>query len=458
MAFQTSITFHQGVGRVTGANFLLEHGDFKALIDCGMIQGSPDASELNDEAFAYTPHEIPFLFVTHAHIDHIGRIPKLVKDGFKGVIFSTPTTKILAEIMLGDSARVAQFKAEKEGGVPLYTARDVERALALWETIPYSTPTEIVPGVLVELKDAGHIIGSSMYVFTLTSPDGTKKRVLFTGDLGNSPSTLIRDTEYVDNVDIAIVDSVYGDRNHESIERRSERFKEVISQAIARGGTVLIPSFSLERTQVILYELNELIEGKALPSIPVFLDSPLAIEITRVYEKITALYNDDIKKDLKSGDAIFEFPKLKETARAWDSKKIAQTKGPKIIIAGAGMSTGGRILHHEKEYLPSPTTTLLLIGYQAPGTLGRELLEGAKEVVIDDEPVAVRARIEFISAYSSHKDSDHVIEYVDHMKETLKKVFVVMGEPKASSFLAQRLRDFIGVEAIIPERGKKYTL
>lgn len=452
-----AITFFGGVNRVTGANFLFEIGDTRILIDCGMIQGDGDSFTLNKENFAYDPSSIHFLFVTHAHTDHIGRIPKLVKDGFKGKIFSTAITREITEIMLKDAARVAGFKADELGEEPLYGTGDVSNTLTLWETLSYRTPVRITNDLTVELFDAGHILGSSMYVFTV-SDNNQETRVLFTGDLGNSPAVLIRDTENVEKVDYAIVDSVYGDRNHESKEVRDKLFRQVVEETAQHERTLLIPAFSLERTQVLLYELNELFENGKVKPIPVFLDSPLAIHLTEIYDKVKDLYKDQVKEDITRGDKIFEFPRLKETAKVWESKKIESEKGAKIIIAGSGMSTGGRILQHEKKYLPDENTIMLIVGYQAPGTLGRELEDGAKKVSIDDEEVEVRADIRTIKGFSSHKDSDHIVEFVGNMSKDLKKVFVVMGEPKSSTFLAQRLHDYLGINAVVPQEGKKYKI
>ncbi len=453
-----SITFWGGVGTVTGANFLVTHGNTKMLIDCGMLQGLPEAQTENFKPFPYNPQNINFLFLTHGHIDHIGRVPKLIKDGFRGEIISTRETKEIAELMLFDAARIGQFEKE-EGKEPLFEKSHVEKALSLWKTVPLHTKTIVNGGITLELFDAGHILGSSMFLFSFDRDGGKTTKVLFTGDLGNSPSSLLKDTDYVEEADFIVVDSVYGDRNHEPKEEREKIFKEALVQAIRNKGVVLIPAFSLERTQTILYELNELIEGGHIPSIPVFLDSPLAIELTQIYEKISGLYNDKVKDDIKSGDDIFRFPKLKETIRVAESKSIQGVPPPKIIIAGSGMSTAGRILHHETRYLPDPNATLLLMGYQAPGTLGRLLEEGQKKVIIDDKEVSVRAKIIKINGYSAHKDQEHILDFVDHINKTLlKKIFVVMGEPRSSLFLSQRIRDYVGIDAVVPEKGIEYSL
>ncbi len=454
-----SLTFWGGVGTVTGANFLVDYNQTKILVDCGMLQGTPASEEENKKDFPYDPQGIDFLFITHAHIDHVGRIPKLIKDGFRGTIFSSPETKVIAELMLSDAARIADFEARESGVLPIFDSSHVHKAISLWKTLPYRTVSKIEEGFSVTLHDAGHILGSSMFLFSFKRDETTETRVLFTGDLGNSPSKLLKDTEFVSEADYVVMDSVYGDRNHEPKGERERMFKEVLTEAIARKGTVVIPAFSLERTQTILYELNELIEGGGIQSVPVFVDSPLAIEITNIYERISALYNQSVQDDIKGGDHIFNFPKLKETARVADSHLIEKTPAPKVIIAGSGMSTAGRVLYHEALYLPRKDTTLILMGYQAPGTLGRKLEEGAKQVLIKDKIVPVLARIVKIDGYSAHKDSDHLVDFIDHIDKTaLKRVFIVMGEPRSALFLGQKIRDNLGTETLVPERGKVYNI
>ncbi|MDO8565419.1 MAG: MBL fold metallo-hydrolase, partial [bacterium] len=259
-------------------------------------------------------------------------------------------------------------------------------------------------------------------------------------------------------INFLLMESVYGDRNHESKEVRDEKFERVVRESIERGGTLLIPAFSLERTQVMLYELDNLFESKKLPSVPVFLDSPLAIKVTEIYERVSTLFNQESRAELKRGDDLFKFEKLRKTAEVRDSREIANISGPKIIIAGSGMSTAGRILYHEEMFLPDPNSTILLAGYQAAGTLGRQIADGAKSIVIDGRPVEVRARVEKIDGFSAHADSNALVDFVSHSAKTLKKVFVAMGEPKSAIFLAQRLRDELDVDAVVAEKGKSYEL
>ncbi len=450
---------------MTGANFLLDiyppipdgrAGSCKILVDCGLVQGSRFAENLNRSEFAYDPAEIDYLLVTHAHIDHIGRIPKLVKDGFTGQIISTPETKELAEFLLADTVKILESEAQHEGILPLYEAADLAPAFALWSTLPYHTMKVLKDSVSIYFKDAGHILGSVMIEISRNG-----KKMVFTGDLGNSPSVLLKDTEWITDANYILMESVYGDRNHEPKDERRNKLKAVIQSTIDHKRTLIIPAFSLERSQMIIYEMNEIFENKPASTqgggiktqLPVFLDSPLAIKITSVYEKYSADFNDKVQAEIKAGDDIFSFPRLKFIVQGGESRLIEKVPNPKIIIAGSGMSVGGRVILHEKHYVSNPNAEILFVGYQAVGSLGRQLQDGAREVEIFGEKKEVRAKIESISGYSSHKDSDHLLEFVEKAVEggQLKQVFCVMGEPKSSMFLVQKLRDNLGVDAVYPE-------
>jgi len=439
---------------VTGANFLLETSSkSRILIDCGMIQGEKFSEEMNREPFLYEPASIQALIVTHAHLDHVGRIPKLVKEGFKGAIYSTPETRDLAELVMEDAAGILAMDAERDGVDPLYTLTDVQAVYPFWKTIPYHQSTEITPDVSIYLKDAGHILGSSMTEFTI--PSG---KILFTGDLGNSPAPLLRDTEEVGEVDYLVMESTYGDKNHDSKELRVSEFERIIKETLASGGTLVIPTFSIDRTQVLLYELNNMVEQKRIPSVPIFVDSPMAIKATDIYSKSSDLFNDAVKKQIAGGDDIFKFPRLEFTMSQNESRDIDRAKGAKIILAGSGMSVGGRVTSHEQKFLPDPKSTILLVGYQTNGSLGRRLADGDKIVSIHGNNVQVKAHIETLYGFSAHKDSDHLVEFVSTATKKLKQVFVVMGEPKSSMFLTQRINDELDVKAAMPDRGVGYEV
>lgn len=452
-----SVTFHGGVGSVTGANFFLSDGKTRILIDCGLEQGRHATCE-NDPnrlPFPYNPAEMDILLVTHAHADHIGRIPKLVRDGFRGKIYSTPQTRQLTEYMFADALTINEHEAKRCGMSQTFERNDVALAMTLWHDIPYHTPFLLNDDFEVFLKDAGHILGSSMFKITY-KPEN--KKVVFTGDLGNSPTPLIRDAEFFDDADYMIMESVYGDRNHEGKETRKIKLEEALNRIIARKGTMLIPSFSLEKSQVLLHEMNEMIEAGRVPVVPTYFDSPLGIKLTNVYAQNTDCFNEKVQARIKAGDDIFNFPKLIRTPDVKDSHQIERVLGPKIIIAGAGMSAGGRIMDHEKIYLPEARNAILFIGYQVAGSLGRAILEKNASVSIDGDRIPVNAEVIVINGYSSHMDSDHLVQFVEHTAKTLKKVFVVMGEPKTALFLAQRLRDELGVDAVHPEEGETVEL
>lgn len=448
-----NVTFCSGVGSVTGANFLLEIDSTKILVDCGLIQGEKTAQAENRLDFPYKPNEVEMLFITHAHLDHVGRIAKLVKDGFNGIIYSTPETFSLAQLIMEDALGLLTREATKEGVMPLYEAQDVRKAITLWQTIPYHSEKTFPQGFSVYLKDAGHILGSSIIQFTYNG-----KKVVFTGDLGNSPTPLLRDTESIEGADYVIMESVYGDRNHEPKDERRAKFQSIIEDTIARKGTLVIPAFSLERTQVILYEINKLVESKAIPIIPVFVDSPLATKVTEIYKASTNLFNERAQSEIRGGDDLFNFPRLSFTVSTDESRAIDHAQSPKIIIAGSGMSVGGRVIHHEEVYLGNEKNTILLVGYQTIGSIGRHLLDGSRKVNIHGVDIDVHAKIESILGYSSHKDSDHLLEFISTAEKSAKKVFVVMGEPKASLFLVQKIRDNLGLDALYPERVKRYKL
>lgn len=448
---QVTLSFFGGVGSVTGANFMIADDHMRILVDCGLMQGGTYVQAINAAPFPYDPATIDVLIVTHAHIDHIGKIGALVRHGFKGVIYSTPATRDLAGPMLEDAVRVMGFETNN---APLYEMQDVERALSLWQTIEYHTPTA-VGSFDVYFKDAGHILGSAIVEVTHRA---TGKKVAFTGDLGNSPTPLLRDTEYVTDAEYMVIESVYGDRVHQNKTSRKHKLAEVIKKVIGRGGVLMIPVFSLEKTQVLLKELNDLIEDGVVPSVPVFFDSPLGIRLTAVYGKYTTLFNEVVQKEIAAGDDIFSFPKLEVTMRGQDSEAIRRVSGPKIIVASSGISEGGRITMHEKQYLPNKKNALLLIGYQIPGSVGRQLQDGMKDVVIDGTHVPVHAEVISVSGYSSHKDAEGLLDFVSHTSETLKRLFVVMGEPRASLHLVQKVRDTLNVDAVMPEAGETVVL
>jgi len=448
------IGFYGGIGGPTGSHFLCsdEKEETKLLIDCGLTQGGKFCDDVNREKFPYDIKKIGHLVVTHAHIDHIGRIPKLVKDGFRGEIISTAPTREIAELMLSDSLGVLEKEASREGKPAIYEQKDVDEAIRLWKTVPYHEKIKI-GNFSIALFDAGHILGSAMIDISYEG-----KRLLFSGDLGNSPAPLLNDAESIEGIYALVIESVYGDRIHEDRNERKDLLEDVIEDSVRRGGALMIPAFSLERTQELLSEINDLVEEGRVPSVPIFIDSPLAIDVTKIYKKYESFFNKNTKHKIKKGDDIFNFPNLHFTYKAEESKDIIKVQNPKIIIAGSGMSNGGRIVHHEKAYLPDPDSTLLIIGYQVPGSLGRKLQDGEKEVEIFGERVPVKAQVRTIHGYSAHKDSDALLEFVANAGDSLKFVYSVLGEPKARLYLVQRIRDYLGIKAFAPQDKEEITI
>lgn len=445
---KATIGFYGGVDAVTGSNFLFSAAGKRILVDCGLFQGEKFADERNREDFAFDPASIDILLVTHAHIDHIGRIPKLVKDGFRGTIYSTPPTADLAEIMLFDTVRILAKEATVNGLSPLYEEREVRAAMELWRTREYHAPFDLAPGLSCVFKDAGHMLGSAMMFLSMNG-----KTMVFTGDLGNSPSPLLNDTEPITGVHYLLMESTYGNRNHEGVEERKETLRKLIERTAAAESTLIVPVFTVERAQELLYEINDMIERHKLHPIPIFVDSPLAIRATEIYRQSAKYFNGEAKGFIRHGDDVFKFPRLVFTERKEDSLAIWETKGPKVIMGGAGMLNGGRIVHHVRHYASDKNATILFVGYQAAGTAGRRLIEGERTVRLFGQETRVECNIEVLNGYSGHKDMDHLLEFVATGAETLAKVFVAIGEPKSSLFLAQRIRDYLGLDVVVPEPG-----
>lgn len=446
-----SVTFARGARRVTGSNFLIEVKDgtktTRLLIDCGLAQGERFCESVNGEKFSYDPSTVDAIFFTHAHADHIGLFPKLVKDGFKGKAYTTAPTAALIPIMLSDSLKIVAEEAKRCGDTAPYSPSDVVSAVEMLEPISYRMPVKIAEGVTVTLYNAGHILGSASILIDVF---GTT--LLFTGDLGRVPAVLVPEREIPEGVQYLFTESVYGNRLHSSIESSLEELLDVVRGIVEKKGTLLIPAFSLERTQIILSILDKGITEGSIPAVSVFLDSPLAAKVTEVYRAYPEFLNDEMKNRMKNGDDPFDFESLQVTAHQDESGDINHTPPPKIIIAGAGMSHGGRIRRHETRYLPDKHTVLLLAGYQVPGSLGRRLKDGAKEVTIDGVKVAVRAEVRSVDGFSAHADRNDLMSYVEGVNP--KHVFVILGDTEASTFLAQRISGFLNIPVDVPREGE----
>lgn len=483
------ITFYGAAGEVTGSSSLVEASGLKILVDCGMFQGSDKSEAKNAEPLPFNPRELTAVAVTHAHLDHVGRLPLLAKGGFMGNFYATAPTIELAKITMEDTVNIMTHDHQKFGRPILYTEADVADVMARFKQVEYGEPMRIERNlsptprppkgdlrsaegrgshppsftkegsggghVTLTFHDAGHIFGSSFIEI-----QGENKKVVFSGDVGNINVPILRDTEMLPtNIDALVCESTYGDRMHESVRDRERIIEQMIAGAIQKGGVLLIPSFSIERTQELVYELNDLIDRQhKLPRIPIYVDSPMAIDAIKVFRKYPEYYDDQAQKFFRAGDDLFDFPGLTLTYTREESMKINHIMGPKIIIAGAGMMNGGRILHHAIRYLSDKRNTLLIIGYQAYGTLGRDILEGKSPVNVNRERVEVRCQVKSIGALSAHGDQEKLLDWIGGSSMLPKKVFLNHGEPKASDVLAKRIRTDLGAQATVVSAGLTVTV
>jgi metallo-beta-lactamase family protein len=446
------IKFCGGTEEVTGANYLIESKGAKFLIDCGLIQKENICELENFENFPYDPKEISFVLITHAHLDHIGRLPKLIYEGFKGEIISTLPTKDLAREILLDANKVINEKcrgmhSEVE---KIYNEENIEKIFEKWRTVDYHKILEN-NGLKIEFFDAGHILGSAF--IKLEEED---KRIVFSGDLGNI-DPILKPCEDLPESDFLILESTYGDRLHENLENRKEILEDIIEETLKENRTLIIPAFALERSQEILYDIVDLIENKKVPEIKIFLDSPLAIRIFRIYDKYTEYFNESAKKFFIHRD-LEDLDYVEIIHKEEDFRRIVNYPKAKIIISSSGMLQGGRIVNILKYFIEEESTTILFVGYQAQGSLGRKILEGEKEVYLDGKKYSVKAKIEKILAYSGHKDQRAIIDWIFPQRFKIKKIFLVQGEEKAKTILKSRIEDYLGIKVEIPTKNQEIVL
>ncbi len=445
------ITFVGAAGEVTGSCSLVEAAGQKILIDCGMFQGSDFNEAKNHDPLPFDPRELSAVLITHAHLDHVGRLPLLVKGGFSHTIYATAPTCDLIELILNDAYAVMEYNFRKLGAPLLYNETDIARVMELIKPVEYHAGVRLKKvgssdEIVATWFDSGHIFGAG---FIQLEADG--KKVVFTGDVGNANMPILRETESLpEGLDLLVCESTYGNRQHEIPEVRQRIIQKMVSEAIARGGVLMIPSFSLERTQELIYDLNDLVDrSHALPRVPIFLDSPLAIGALKVYRKYPKYYDEKASALYKAGDDLFQFPGLTMCETREESKKINNTPGAKIIIAGAGMMNGGRIVHHALRYLSDERNTLLIIGYQAQGTLGRQILDGESPVRVMKEWVQVKCQVKAIGALSAHADQNKLVKWVHALKDRPKQIVLNHGEHSTSEVLAERLRTEIHEKVVL---------
>jgi metallo-beta-lactamase family protein len=456
---------------VTGSNVLIKTKSSTLLLDCGMYQGSSELEALNHEPFAYDASSIDYVFLTHAHIDHSARIPKLVKEGFRGRIYATKATCDLAEIMLLDSAHIQRMDTEwanrkreragKELIEPLYDVEDAKQSLGYFEPLLYGQKVDISDTVSIRFRDAGHILGSAILELWITEEDDTVK-IVYSGDLGMKDKPLIRDPEFIEEADYLIMESTYGNRVHEQVESRMELMKDTINKTIARNGTVLIPSFAVGRTQELIYEFNkyysETDQLDAFHHVPVYIDSPMAMSATEIFKKNAYCFDEETKQLIFSGDNPLDFKNLHFVQDHQESMQLNDSPAPKVIISASGMCTAGRIRHHLKHRLWDRNNTVIFVGYQAHGTLGRMLKEGVKKVKILGEEIAVKAEIVSIEGFSGHADQTGLLNWLAGFKKMPKKIFLVHGEPEASQELSEIILENFNIPVIIPSIGYAFEM
>lgn len=472
-----NITFLGATKTVTGSNFLLEGAGKKIIIDCGLYQGRAKDEMENYEDFAYNVNEIDYMLLTHAHIDHSGRIPKLYIDGYRNPIIATKATCDLCGIMLPDSGHIQEMENEwknkkrtrqgKQERPPLYTAQDALDCLELFRPVSYDEIIELDENISVRFNDAGHMLGSSI-IEVWIKENGETKKIVFTGDLGNNDIPLLDSPTMIDNADYLVMESTYGNRLHMRNDDKAEMFLNVVSETLDRGGNVIIPSFAVGRTQEILYELNKLKEVKndeeflkkydTLMKAPVYVDSPLAISATEVFQNNMDLFEEEVKEEMRKGDNPLEFPGLQFTRTADESKALNESTKPSIIISASGMCEVGRIKHHLKHNIWDPKNTILFVGYQAQGTLGSKIVSGEKNVKIFGEEISVNAQIEYIEGYSGHADQEWLLNFVYSFITKPKHIFLVHGEPEGQKVLKSKLEEAVDIPVTIPDYGESYNL
>jgi metallo-beta-lactamase family protein len=459
-----------GAGQsVTGSRFLVEANGYRFLVDCGLYQ-EREFQARNWDAFAVPPESINAVLLTHAHVDHTGWLPRLVQGGFRGNVYCTPATADITRIILLDSAKLQEQDAaykerrhRKEGRkgphpeVPLYTTADAEATLPLFSAVPYEETLEMADGISASFHDAGHVLGSSMIKVRI-SQNGDSRTILFSGDVGRWDKPILQDPSTFEQADYVLVESTYGNRSFGDTSNTAEEFAEVINTTFERGGNVVIPSFALERSQEILYCLNEILYSDRTASMTVFVDSPMAVNVTDVFRNHPDLFDEDMMQRIQERRSPFDFPGLTLVRTVDESKAIGHLTRPAIIIAGSGMCTGGRIKYHLVDNISRPESTILFVGYQAAGTLGRRIVEGADEVRILGKYRRVRARVTQIHGFSGHADKDQLLRWLSALKEPPRRVFVVHGESESAFDFATLVTTRTGWPTTVPDYGDQITL
>lgn len=466
-----NITFYGAAKTVTGSCTMVEASGKRFLVDCGMFQGKVTDQMLNYDDFPFDINSIDFVILTHAHIDHSGRIPKLYKAGYTGPIYATNATVDLCSIMLADSGHIQEKEIEwvnkkrrragKKENEPMYTAQDGIDSMKLFKGVDYNEKVTIDENISFTLVDAGHMLGSSIVLLDIAE-NGKTERVVFTGDLGNKNMPIIKDPTYIERADHLIMESTYGNRLHGKMEDQSEKFIDILFRTVERGGNLIIPSFAVGRTQEILYEINKYAAKEEykdkLKNIPVYVDSPLAVNATKIFEENPEYYDEEALEYLLKGDNPIEFDNLHLITTSDESRALNEDPTPKVIISASGMCEVGRIKHHLKHNLYRPECTVLFVGYQATGTLGEKIQTGADVVKIFGEEIAVKAEIEYLDAFSGHADRDGLLEFIDKMQDKPKNIFINHGEFISQQVLKNYITEKFNIPVTIPNYEDTYTI
>lgn len=466
------LTFLGATRTVTGSCSLLEVGRTKILIDCGMFQGRAQEEAMNEQPLPVPPSEVDYVLLTHAHIDHSGRVPWLYVNGFEGEVLATKAATDLCGLLLPDSGHIQEFEIEwknrkrKRAGrkllEPLYTHLQAQECMKLFRTVAYDDKIQLTDNITVRYRNSGHMLGSA-FIEVWVREDQKETKLVFTGDIGNRDIPILKDPEYIQETDYLIMESTYGDRIHQDRKNKAEKFLNIVLETLDRGGNVIIPSFAVGRTQEIIYEINKTLtfppeKVKKLMDAPVYLDSPLAISATEVYRNNLECYDEEARCYVENGDNPLDFPNLHFTRTADESKTLNKIAGGCIVISASGMCEAGRIKHHLKHNLWREKSTILFVGYQAEGTLGQRILDGAKKVKIFGEEISVNAQIESIDGYSGHADYVGLLDWIGKFEHKPKRIFLVHGNEKAMTSLSEKIKDEYSIETIIPSREEFFVI
>ena len=461
-----TIQFLGAAKTVTGSCFYVKTDNTKFLVDCGAFQGPLELEKRNYEPFPFDPAELDYVFLTHAHYDHCGRLPVLVKQGFRGRIFCTQPTRDLARVILLDSASLQEeeykrwsvkAKTDIEVRKPLFTEQDIEECMKYFEVYPYGTSVNVSQEVEFRMRDAGHILGSAVMEFWLKNGMGRLRKIVFSGDIGQPGARIVSDPDLVRDADYVICESTYGNRLHKDRNETVLELLGVLTRTQREGGNVLIPSFAIERTQELLYEMNLFIENRLISNLPIYLDSPMASKATEIFRQYPDFYDEDAKRLIQKGDDPFDFPGLTKIDSADESKRLISKKGV-VIIAGSGMCTGGRILHHLKNNIENPSTHIVIVGYQVEGTLGRDLVNGEKVVKIMGQDYQNNAKISTLNGFSGHGDERDLRYWLRSFGHTPRQIFLVHGDPEIINDFAKDLSQEINNDIYIPEHLEEVKL